>query len=111
MINPMHSLPAYGATLKAKCKLSTKDDQRCTGDLIAAVIDRLIGDGWSYLGVFPRKVKEHRRGNSIHELQEFLDWAMQHLVEDMEWDEEEINKIAEEAINEFFSSQDEEEDE
>ncbi|MBQ1792298.1 MAG: hypothetical protein II008_19135 [Oscillospiraceae bacterium] len=111
MQNPMESLPAYGAILKAKCKLKTSDDPRCPGDLIAAVLDRLIGDGWSYLGLWPKEAASHRQGSSILELQTFLDWAMGHLIEDMEWNVDELDKIAEDAITEFFNRPDEEENE
>lgn len=108
MVNPMHSLPGYGEILKERCKLSTKDEDRCIGDLVGAVLDYLIGKAWSFLGLFENEEKKHREGLSIMEVQEFLDWAMVHLIEDMEWKPEELDEVFERGVQEFFAQEDEE---
>ena len=103
MINPMQSLPGYGAILKNRCKLSTKDDERTLGDLYASALDFLIGQAWSYLGLFTKEAESHRQGLSILEIQEFLDWAMAHFIEDMEWDADELDAEASQAIDEWMN--------
>ena len=108
MINPMSSLPGYGAILKNRCKLNTEDDPRCLGDLYAAALDFLIGQAWSYLGLWPDEEENHRDGLSILEMQEFLDWAMRHLIEDMEWDLDELDVEMKEAVDEWMNRKDEE---
>lgn len=109
MINPMDSLPRYGAILK-KFKLSTRDEDRCGGDLIAACLDYNLRQAWSYLGLWPKEEEKHRGGMSIMEVQEFLDWAMYHLLEDMEMGWEKEMEDATAAVEEFMNQCDEEED-
>ena len=74
-VNPMDSLPGYGAILKKYFKLDTEDDDRRGGDLVAAVLDFLIGIAWKNFGLFPKEEEKHRTGTSILEIQNFLDWA------------------------------------
>ena len=111
--NPMESLPAYGALLKNHFKLNAKDDDRRICDLIAAVLDYLVGRAWSNLGLWPGEEEKHRKGTSILEIQKFLDWAVIKLIEDMDYSEEqkeEIDKECMKAIEDFMSSGDEEEE-
>ena len=113
-VNPMDSLPGYGAILKNNFKLDTKDEERCGGDMIAAVLDFLVGIAWRNFGLFPKEEEKHRSGTSIWEIQSFLDWAVPKLIDDMEFTEEkkdEINKEYVKAIQEFARSEDEEEKE
>ena len=113
-VNPMDSLPGYGEILKNHFKLDIKDKKRCGGDLIAAVLDYLIGIAWSNFGLFPKEEEKHRKGTSILEIQNFLDWAVPKLINDMEFTEEkknEINKEYVKAIQEFMRSGDEEDEE
>lgn len=107
MVNPMSSLPGYGAILKNRCKLSTKGEERTLGDLYAAVLDFLIGKAWSFLGLWPEEEKNHRAGISILEVQEFLDWAMTHLIEDMEWNKEELDAEFAQAAENWMNREDE----
>lgn len=106
MINPMHSLPGYGAILKKKCNFDTQAD-RTIGDCIGSVLDYLVGEAWSKLGVFEEEEKKHRNGISILEIQEFLDWAMHHWVADMELKPEELEPIYEKGVEEFMNREEE----
>ena len=111
-VNPMDSLPGYGAILKNHFKLNTQDEERCGGDMIAAVLDYLIGIAWGNFGLFPKEEEKHRKGTSIMEIQNFLDWAVPKLIADMDFTEaqkDEINKEYVKAIQEFIRSGDEEE--
>lgn len=111
-INPMDSLPGYGAVLKNHFKLSAEEYDRTGGDLVAAVLDYLIGIAWENFGLWPKEAEKHRKGTSIFELQHFLDWAFNHLLEDMELTEnkkEEMNKEYMDAILAFMRSGEEEE--
>lgn len=113
-VNPMDSLPGYGAILKNHFKLSTEDEERKYSDLYAAVLDFLIGRAWENFGLWPKEAEKHRHGTSIMELQAFLDWAFGHLMKDMKYTEEQtdaMNKEYANAILDFISSEDEEEDE
>ena len=107
MINPMDSLPRYGAILQ-KFKLNTDDDNRTVGDLIAACLDFNLGKAWSFLGLWPEEEEKHRDGMSILEVQHFLDWAMFHLMEDMEMDPEKEMHEATAAWEEFMNKPEEE---
>jgi hypothetical protein len=111
-VNPMDSLPGYGAILKNHFKLNVEDEERCRGDMIAAVLDYLIGIAWRNFGLFPKEEEKHRKGTSIMEIQSFLDWAVPKLIDGMEFTEaqkDEINKEYVKAIQEFIRSGDEEE--
>ena len=113
-VNPMDSLPGYGAILKNHFKLSLEDEDRSYADMCAAVLDFLIGRAWERFGLWPKEAARHRQGTSIVELQSFLDWAFLHLIEDMEFTEEQKDDLDKEyarAIQEFLSRPDEEEDE
>ena len=103
MVNPMSSLPGYGAILKNRCKLNTQDEDRTLGDLYAAVLDYLIRQAWSFLGLWPEEEENHREGISILEVQEFLDWAMRHFIEDMEWNLDELDKEFAEAVEKWMN--------
>lgn len=111
MINPMESLPGFGAILKEKCKLNTSDEDRTIGDLIGACMDFIIGRAWSYMGLFPEEEADHRNGMSILEVQNFIDWAMNNLIAEMEWDKDEVNEIAHKGIEAFRKRQEEAEEE
>ena len=110
MINPMSSLPRYGAVIEKEFNLDTQSETKRNGDLIAAVIDYIIGLSWQSFGLFPKQEEKHRKGISILEKQEFLDWAMEHLLKDMEMDYEETlnSDYAIKAEEEFMNSEDEE---
>ena len=110
-MNPMDSLPGYGEIIKRKCNLNTQSDDRCGGDMVAAVLDYMIGEAWGALGLFPEEEEQHRKGVSIMENQTFLDWAMSHLIQDMDWEEKEINSMMDEGIEAFMKRQDEKADE
>lgn len=113
-VNPMDSLPGYGAILKNHFKLSTEDGDRTYADMYAAVLDFLIGRAWGNFGLWPKEAARHRQGTSIMELQAFLDWAFRHLLNDMEFTEEQVNDLNKEyarAVQEFMNRADEEEDE
>lgn len=113
-VNPMDSLPGYGAILKNHFKLNTEDDDRKYADLYAAVLDYLIGKAWANFGLWPKEEEKHRHGVSIMELQAFLDWAFQHFMQDMEYTAEQTEVMDKEyvkAIQEFMRSGDEEETE
>ena len=112
MVNPMSSLPGYGAILKEHCNFDTQAEERTLGDLLGSVIDYLIGEAWGKLGLWPQEEEKHRQGVSIMEIQEFLDWAMAHWIEDMELDPEKLDPIYAKAVEDFMNSPDEpEEDE
>jgi len=111
MINPMSSLPGYGAILDKYCNKKTDSEERTNGDLIGSVLDYLVGKGWSNLGLWPKEAARHRQGCSIMEIQEFLDWAMDHWIEDMEINPEELDPIFAAGVEEFMNRPDEEEDE
>lgn len=108
-MNPMSSLPGYGEIIKRKCNLDTQSDDRCGGDLIAAVVDFMIGNAWKALGLFPEEEEMHRKGVSILENQTFLDWVVGHLIQDMDWNKEDIENLMIEGIKEFHKRQDEKE--
>ena len=113
-VNPMYSLPGYGTILKNHFKLNTEDEERTGGDLVAAVLDYLIGIAWGNFGLWPSEEEKHRSGTSIWELQHFLDWAFRHLIEDMEYTEEQKDEMKKEyakAIQDFMREGDEEENE
>lgn len=113
-VNPMDSLPGYGAILKNHFKLDTKDEDRTYADMYASVLDFLIGRAWENFGLWPKEAARHRQGTSIMEMQAFLDWAFRHLLNDMEFTEEQVNDLNKEyarAVQEFMSRADEEEDE
>ena len=107
MINPMSSLPGFGAILKNRCKLDTEDETRTLGDLYAAVLDFLIRQAWSYLGLWPKEEEKHRERLSILEVQEFLDWAMAHLIEDMEWNTAELDVEYATAVEAWMNREEE----
>ena len=98
MINPMSSLPGFGAILEKRCKLNVDDEDRTLGDFYASVLDYLIGVAWSFLGLWPEEERKHREGLSVLEIQEFIDWAMRHLIEDMEWKTEELDAEFAQAV-------------
>lgn len=109
-MNPMDSLPGYGEIIKQKCLLDTQADDRCGGDMIGAALDYMIGKGWKSLGLFPEEEEGHREGISILENFTFLDWAMRHLIEDMEWDVDELDKVMKEGIDAFKKRQEDKDD-
>lgn len=111
MINPMSSLPGFGAILKNRCKLAVDDEDRTLGDFYASVLDYLIGVAWSFLGLWPEEEKKHRAGVSILEIQEFLDWAMRHLIEDMEWIPEELDTEFDQAVKAWLKAAESKENE
>lgn len=109
-MNPMDSLPGYGEIIKRKCNLDTSSDDRCGGDMVAAVVDYMIGRAWKALGLFPEEEEMHRKGVSIIENQTFLDWVMSHLIKDMNWNEEDIESLMIRGIEAFNKRQDEKEE-
>ena len=110
MVNPMYSLPGYGAILDKCCNKDTSSEERTIGDLLGSVLDYLVRQAWSYLGFWPEEEERHREGCSIIEIQEFLDWAMRHWIEDMELNPEELDQVYDTAVKEFMNRPDEEEE-
>lgn len=104
MINPMYTLPGYGAILKEHCNLDTSAKERTIGDCIGSVLDYLVGEAWAKFGLFPEEQKKHRQGVSILEIQEFLDWSMHHWTDDMELDPKKLDPIYAKAVDDFLSN-------